>query len=364
MEQQHPIPQEISSYQFRLVGDMTLNQFFQLAGGLLFALLIYASGLHPFIKWPLIVFFGSLGAALAFLPFEERPLSKWIVVFFKSIYSPTIFNWQKSSGKDFFLPEGAPAVAPAQPQKHPEARHNPVLKKFEEAETAFLSKITGLFSSKTAPVTPVQQTAPAPAPAEVAPKPAPPTVEQAPYQTSVDERGVIQAPRSDQDASLRIPKLDYVKYEKNVGETKRPKMTVEEQDIIYQKQPDTNITPVVQDFQKSTTTTKATFSSEAAPPSPPTKPNTVVGQVFGPNGKIVEAAILEIKDSNGRPVRAVKTNKLGHFLIVTSLDNGEYEIITEKEGVDFEPVKFDAKGGIIPPIAINARKKVKVEEKK
>ncbi|KKR52786.1 MAG: hypothetical protein UT88_C0021G0001, partial [Candidatus Woesebacteria bacterium GW2011_GWD2_40_19] len=37
--EQHPIPQNISSYQFRLVGDMTLKQFFQLAGGFLVGLI-------------------------------------------------------------------------------------------------------------------------------------------------------------------------------------------------------------------------------------------------------------------------------------------------------------------------------------
>jgi hypothetical protein len=88
---------------------------------------------------------------------------------------------------------------------------------------------------------------------------------------------------------------------------------------------------------------------------PPEKPNTVTGQVMDVNGKIVEAAILEIKDVAGRPVRAVKTNKVGHFLIVTSLQNGKYEIITEKEGLVFDSFTFEATGSIIPPIAIKAK---------
>jgi len=40
MEAEHPIPQQISAYQFRLVGDMTIKQFFQVAAGALIALLI------------------------------------------------------------------------------------------------------------------------------------------------------------------------------------------------------------------------------------------------------------------------------------------------------------------------------------
>ncbi len=71
---------------------------------------------------------------------------------------------------------------------------------------------------------------------------------------------------------------------------------------------------------------------------------------------------MEIRDIGGRPVRAVKTNKLGHFLIVTPLQNGRYEIVTEKEGYKFDNVSFQAQGEIIPPIAIKAREKVVVEE--
>lgn len=89
---------------------------------------------------------------------------------------------------------------------------------------------------------------------------------------------------------------------------------------------------------------------------PPSRPNTVVGQVLNPDGKIIEGAILEIKDADGRPVRALKTNKLGHFMIVTPLVNGKYEMMTEKENLSFEPVTFEAIGEIIPPIAIWSKK--------
>ena len=73
------------------------------------------------------------------------------------------------------------------------------------------------------------------------------------------------------------------------------------------------------------------------------------------DGKIVEGAILEIKDPQGRPARALKTNMLGHFMIVTPLLDGRYEILAEKEGLVFEPVTFSAKGAIIPPISIWAK---------
>ena len=116
--EQHAIPQQISSYQFRLVGDMTLKQFFQLAGGCLVSLLFYASSLPAIVKWPLIIFFALLGVALAFLPFEERPLEKWIVAFFKSIYSPTMFAWAKAPAPEkYFQDEEVPQQQTPQDRK-------------------------------------------------------------------------------------------------------------------------------------------------------------------------------------------------------------------------------------------------------
>ena len=94
--QQHPVPQQIASYEFRLVGDMTLKQFGWLASGAIVGLLIYSLPIIPLIKWGLISTAGFLGFAFAFLPIEERPLSTWLVAFFQAIFSPTLFIWKKS----------------------------------------------------------------------------------------------------------------------------------------------------------------------------------------------------------------------------------------------------------------------------
>jgi len=64
---------------------------------------------------------------------------------------------------------------------------------------------------------------------------------------------------------------------------------------------------------------------------------------------------MEIRDLAGRPVRALRSNKVGHFMIVTSLQEGQYTIITEKDGYHFEPASFEARGEIIPPIAIRGK---------
>jgi hypothetical protein len=333
--EQHPIPQQISSYQFRLVGDMTLKQFFQLAGGALISLLFYASPLHPLIKWPLIILFALLGVALAFLPFEERPLEKWIIAFFRSIYSPTLFSWQQPQAKPVFFQEEAPAptggiIAPGgekalQAYLSATPQRTPFLSALEAAEQSFLSKVTQLFGGGYTP----RPIAPAPS-MQAAPKKA--------------KRPEVEIP-SLKPTPLNEPLL-------------RPKVVVEEKQAeVAGIAPQLRTTGVGQVWgsKGALAGEAAQFSPEAAPPLPPTTPNTIVGQILDEKGKIVDGAIMEIRDVAGRPVRALKTNKLGHFMIVTPLVNGRYEVLIDKEGYSFDPIVFTTEGEIIPPIIIKAR---------
>lgn len=328
----HPIPQQISSYQFRLVGDMTLKQFFQIGGGALISLLIYATGVHPLIKWPLILFSFGLGAAMAFLPFQERPLSKWILSFFRSVYSPTVFVWDKAQTPEIFFQEEAPypkekdVIAPHGEvalneylQETPEEKEGP-FSRFEGIEKSFLEKFGGLFTLPTkSPTEP-------PAPAQPLVKP--------------ESQGVPES------KPIEIAVKGF-----------RPKIVVEEkpivEEVVVQQSTPTVVSPTLQGVEIKSQA--AQFSSQAALPFPPTIPNTITGQVVDANGKIIEGVILEIRDLAGRPVRALRSNKVGHFIIVTALTNGQYDLIADKTGFDFDPVTFEAKGEIIPPILIRSK---------
>lgn len=335
----HPIPQQISSYQFRLVGDMTLKQFFQIGGGALVSLLIYATHIHPVVKWPLIVFSFAVGAALAFLPFEERPLSKWIVSFFGSIYSPTIFTWSKSATPPVYFStdtqtQTTQTQAPVQPAVNEYLKTLPQAKepeKLEKEEQGFLQKISDIFTQVAH--LPVKTTQPATPADKILPKKENPTAVPGSHPISLTGQGF------------------------------RPKIVVEEK-VMNEVPlvPEVKITPTTPVLKETEINAKeAQFSPGASPPNPPYMPNTVVGQVLDDQGKIVEGAILEIRDTAGRPVRALRSNKVGHFIIVTALPNGQYDIVTEKEGLLFEPVTFEAVGKIIPPILIKAKGKTEVE---
>jgi hypothetical protein len=328
--EQHPIPTNVSSYQFKLVGDMTLKQFFQLAGGILVGILFYSSPLLPIIKWPLAILSGLLGVGLAFLPFEERPLERWIFAFFRAIYSPTLFAWKQGSGPtNLFQSEDAQGVQPqqdaalkdylAKTAQAPSASGN-----LEKAESGFLAKLSALVTNLATP-TPKVAPSVAPAPTE---KPAAPQ-------------------------ELQIPMPEPTRTQTNV-----PHMVVEEKAPVTVMQDTTASAPVSQVVagNEMISTHQAVFSVDAAPPSPSTYPNVVVGQIVDQDRRIVEGAIMEIRDSSGRPIRALRSNKAGHFITVTQLDNGHYEIITEKDGYEFYPVSFDAVGSLIPPILVQGKR--------
>jgi len=99
--EQHSIPQQISSYEFKLVGDMTLKQFLKAAVGIVLAIMINSTKLIVFVKWPLMLLCGGSGLILAFVPFEDRPLETWIVSFLRRIYSPTIFIYKRGVIKNW-----------------------------------------------------------------------------------------------------------------------------------------------------------------------------------------------------------------------------------------------------------------------
>src|SRR3989304_9484129 len=107
--EQHPIPQNVTNFQFRLVGDMTIKQFGSLAGGAILAFITYKLPLPFFFTWPLALMFALGGFGFAFLPIEERPMDVWVMSFIKSIYNPTQFIWQRSPPQP--TPQTVPPVA-------------------------------------------------------------------------------------------------------------------------------------------------------------------------------------------------------------------------------------------------------------
>ena len=107
----HPIPQDITSFQFKLVGSMTLKQFAFFATGVILGWIIISSPFFLLIKLPLALFFIASGFAIAFIPLDGRTLDTMITLFFKALFTPNQYVFLKTGGH-FALP-----TLPKQPKK-------------------------------------------------------------------------------------------------------------------------------------------------------------------------------------------------------------------------------------------------------
>jgi hypothetical protein len=100
--QQHPIPQNITGFEFKLVGFLTLKQFSYLAtAGVISFILFVATG--SFLKWLFIIPIAFFALALTFLPVNGVSFDKWIVLFLRSITSPSKRIWRKEPIQISFL---------------------------------------------------------------------------------------------------------------------------------------------------------------------------------------------------------------------------------------------------------------------
>ncbi len=300
--EQHPIPQQITSYEFKLVGDMTLKQFGKAAGGVIIALLINSSKLVFFVKWPLIFIFAAGGLALAFVPFQDRPLETWLMAFIKSIYSPTIYTYKKNSPTNWL------EIDLSKQLKSDEEEEVIVPIKEDKKVKEFINSLPSIGREN-----------------------------QVIKSTEVDT-----SPVKEESRAIMSPKVD-------------TSPTIKEKTIEEEKKEE-ETKPVNLDLKKEKlgATGTAVFG-EIPMPDIPDLPNLVVGMVLDLNHKIVEGAIIEIQDKDGNPSRVLKTNKLGQFKTLTQLSNGKYLVVTEKENLEFDRVEINLGGKIVEPIKILAK---------
>lgn len=300
--EQHAIPQQITSYEFKLVGEMTLKQFGKAAGGIILALIINASPLVFFIKWPLMLLFGGGGLALAFVPFQDRPLETWLMAFLRSIYSPTVYIYKKKIPVNWLDIDLSKKIE----------------SKKEEEEVL-------------------------------------------PLKEEHKVREFIESlPSVGREIKIENEEVKSQKAEKQKVESQ--KVTNQREEVKPADVEDSG-EAMVEDYGKANlnlkreklgATGEAVFG-EIPMPDVPEVPNVLVGMVVDQNKKIVEGAIVEIQDKDGNPSRVLKTNQLGQFKTLTQMSDGKYLVVTEKEGYEFDRVEVNLIGKIMEPIRIVAK---------
>jgi len=194
---QHPIPQQVLGVQFKLVGDLTLKQFGYLAGGGLLAFLVLTSHLFFLLRFTLagLFFFGGVGLAL--VPIQDQPMDQWLASFFRAVFSPTRWVWQKTAEPPEFLTMPTPKLAEVVEERASpeEARRKlqqyiaalneeEALEPVDLAEKTYLEAINAEIREMAPIPTPPPTQPPAPAAPETAapptPAPAKPTKETLP----------------------------------------------------------------------------------------------------------------------------------------------------------------------------------------
>lgn len=386
---EHSVPQNVTSYQFHLIGNMTIKQFLMLLAGAGLAVLVYTTNLPGILKWPLILVFVIIGVAMAFVPYEERSLDQWLVNFVRAMYRPTKFFWRRlGPTPEVFLytPRNASDDGPARPQVTASARRKRVSQYLSTIHTSqtegevdpldmlgrSIGDLDALFDSVQAPKTIVpseevqskpnlrvrsrplgEHTTPALTPAGN--EPALINVDKAPDNFTIESAEVPKAPV---EAVHHQPVIETVE-----------QLTVP---TVEKRQPSTftATTPIVPATPQIST---GSFQAASAPaahlahtegvipvvfnrnlpfPSLPDKPNMLIGMVYNSEGSILANAILEIINEQGNTVRALKTNSLGQFYTSTSLPAGNYIIETEYDGLTFPRYQLVTEANVLDPIEI------------
>jgi hypothetical protein len=344
----HPIPQDVTGFQFKLVGSMTVKQFVYVASGVLISVVIYYLPLNMFIKYPLIFVLVLLGLAIAFLPLEGRPMDLMAGNFLKALLKPNQFFYKKSGGKLPFsdldlkaLPtvsKNAPAVSE---QKHipthneeREARLKTLLSTIDEPKTsmdqqenAFLST---LFTTNK-PTSSLPSTHTAPLPLRIQSQP---TVTPSLHQSQPHTQAPI------------IPAQNVPKQTISVTQPVHPQTNVPGSITVQApvSSPYTHVPPATQTKVSQTKTQLPDF------------PNLIMGTVKDSRGNILSGILVEVKNNDGESVRAFKTNALGQFASATQLPNGTYTIgFEDPKGLHtFSAVQVNITGTILPLLEVTS----------
>ncbi len=417
--EQHAVPRNITGFQFRLVGDMTLKQFAYLSAGALVAYLIFKIAPFPqIISIAIAICIFLIGVAFAFLPIQERPLDKWLVAFIRSITSPTQFVWRKDNyppsilinplpihktpvqnnslqARDREAREKLKAYLASLPTSPHEDLNNQEKRAIEQTMALFnMSRVvtapavhTASTATSVANRTPVPSTvqtkmaASTPLPKSQSPiahttisppppKPSMPTN----HQPISQNQPVTSIPTATvqpihQSPPPQPPSADLTSLKKQLEELAGEKQKLQKellglkQMLIDLQQAQIPKPKIVKPSPPKETTeptakmvTPATASQIGIPKMPETA-NIILGVIQDTQKRLLPNIIITIKDKNGVPLRALKTNKLGRFEIATPLPNGTYLLEMEDplKRYVFDVVEITLSGKIVLPIEIVAK---------
>jgi hypothetical protein len=329
----HPIPQDVTGFQFKLIGNMTVKQFAYLATGVILAVILWQLPVNFLIKFPFCAFSALVGTGLAYFPISGRPMDLMIGNYIKALLRPTQFVYAKDGGQIYFpakmqMPNSKSVrqyssnISPFPKDKlkaYLESSGSKQINKVDQRENSHLLSVSNLATSSmpsqpdATPALIIQQLSPQP-PIEAV-KPAPAKLQQS-------------EPAEPTILTARVkPQIE------------RPSASV--------------AMPAPRALNRSTSAL-----------SVPDSPNLVTGITRDARGNALPNILVEIKDKESNPIRAFRTNEFGRFASATPLTNGSYTIEFEdpKAQNKFEIMTVNITGQIVLPveaISIDAREELR-----
>ncbi|KKW10903.1 MAG: hypothetical protein UY48_C0028G0012, partial [Candidatus Gottesmanbacteria bacterium GW2011_GWB1_49_7] len=97
-----------------------------------------------------------------------------------------------------------------------------------------------------------------------------------------------------------------------------------------------------------------------------TFPNVVTGIVKDSEQNLLPGVLITVKDKDGMPLRALKTNRLGQFAASTPLPNGTYLVEVEDPRLRFafDRAQITLNGSIVPALEIFAKSQKEITRAK
>lgn len=384
----HPIPQDVTGFKFKLIGSITVKQFLYLLGAGIISTIVFVIPTQSLlailaIKAPIIAVFALSGLALAFVPIDGRPLDTMIMNFLLAVPRENQYIYKKRglqlSSFEFFKPTALPQSAPTPKvekasQQKDDARKTMLASRMittsykpDAGESQFFSSVKSLFDELSIAAeekarqlrdleakkqvftpSPKKQTSPTKSDVEIA-------------QKSQEEKLIENTAKNLEEMFQEVLKPQ---------PQPPPKPPPPPPKVEPLKAAPAPVNPVVHlKAQKPEEVSSTTISVASTPhvrvidqahsmqagfPTLPDVANVLLGIVKDPRGKVLPNILVEVIDTNDIPVRAFKTNALGQFAAATPLKNGTYTLHLEdsQKRNEFEEIKITLKGEIFLPLEI------------
>jgi len=101
--EQHPIPRQITSFEFKLIGFLTIKQFIYLIIFFPLGFVVFKIFPIPIVNILIAASIAIIGPILAFLPINDRPMEVFIRNLIKRLTSPTQYTYKKENKPIYFL---------------------------------------------------------------------------------------------------------------------------------------------------------------------------------------------------------------------------------------------------------------------